>query len=154
MEGFCRIIRTSRIRELSISLLRIIPEASPSLRSAKWKNLTDLYAIPRRDSIEFHFCVQLQEHLRPHETGNGNILQIYTQSRKETLLNLDFAYNFMGISVPTRLEMEISYRFVRNLARCLYRISHLRIIPQPSPSPLRFLYAVIKFAFLKSLVCV
>ena len=27
---------------------------------------TNLYAISRGDSTESHFCVQLQEHLRPH----------------------------------------------------------------------------------------
>ena len=37
-----------------------------------------------------------------------------------TLLNFTFAYNFMGVSVPTRLKMEISYRFIRNPAKRLY----------------------------------
>ena len=154
MEISYRFIRNPAKRLYWISFLRIILRASPSPRSMKWKYLTVLYAILRRDSTEFHFCVQLQGRLRPHETGNGNILQIYTQSCEEALQNLTFAYNFRGISVPARLEMEISYRFIRNLARWLYRISHLRIIPQPSPSPQRFLYAVIRFAFLTSLVCV
>ena len=38
-------------------ILRIILSASPSPRNVKWKNLTDLYAIQRKDSTEFRICV-------------------------------------------------------------------------------------------------
>ena len=72
--------------------------------------------------------------LRPREAENGNILQIYTQSCEETLLNFIFAYNSEGVSVPARHEMDEFYRFVRNLAKRLYRISFLRIILSASPS--------------------
>ena len=120
MEISYRFIRNPTKKLYRISLLRTTSRASPSPQGLKWKNFTELYAILRRSSTESHFCVQLQEHLRPHETGNGNILQIYTQSCEEALLNLTFAYNFKSISVPTRLEMEISYRFIRNLAKRLY----------------------------------
>ena len=189
MEEFYRFIRNPAKRLYSVSFLRITSWASPSLQGLEWKYLTDLYAILRRDSIEFHFCVQFWGCLRPHEARNGRILQIYTQSREETLLNFTFAYNFKsisvpaifkmeitykfirrsaekccriaglriilrGVSVPARLEMEISYRFIRNPAKWLHRISLLRIILRVSPSPQRFLYAVIKFALLTSLVCV
>ena len=40
-----------------ISMLRIILSTDPSLRRAKWKNLTDLYAIPQKGSAEFRICV-------------------------------------------------------------------------------------------------
>ncbi len=46
-------IRNPARRLCGILILRIILSASPSLRSLKWKNLTDLYAIQRRCSIEF-----------------------------------------------------------------------------------------------------
>ena len=120
MEEFYRIIRNPTKKLYRISLLRTTSRASLSPQDWKWKYLTELYAILRRSSTESHFCVQLQEHLCPRKTGNGNILQIYTQSCEEALQNLTFAYNFKSISVPTRLEMEISYRYVRNPAKRLY----------------------------------
>ena len=57
MEISYRIIRNPAKGLHRISLLRIILSASPSPRGSKWKYLTDLYAIPRSDSIGFHFCV-------------------------------------------------------------------------------------------------
>ena len=156
-----RFIHNPAKRLYWISFLRITSRASPSLQDWKWKYLTDLYAILRRSSTESHFCVQLQEHLRPRKTGNGNILQIYTQSYEEALQNLTFAYNFKSISVPARLEMEISYRFIRNLAKRLYWISILRTTSWASPFPrdwkwkyLTDLYAISRGDSTESRICV
>ncbi len=91
MEESYSFIRNSAKRFYRISSLRITAGASPSLRSAKWKNLTDLYALSEK------------------------ILQ-----------NLVFAYKIEGVSVPAKCEMEISYRFIRNLRICESTISHLR----------------------------
>ena len=161
MEISYRFIRNPAKRLYRISILRITSRASPSPRGLKWKNFTELYAILRRSSTESHFCVQLQEHLCPRKTGNGNILQIYTQSCEEALQNLTFAYNFRGISVPARLEMEISYRFIRNPTKKLYRISLLRTTSRASLSPqdwkwkyLTDLYAILRRSSTESHFCV
>ena len=134
MEISYRFIRNPAKRLYWISFLRIILRVSPSPRGSKWKYLTDLYAILRRDSIEFHFCVQLQEHLRPRDIQNGNNLQIYTQIRRKVLQNRWIAYNSEGVSVPAKLKMGEFYRFIHNPAKRLYRISFLRIILRVSPS--------------------
>ena len=103
---------------------------------------------------------------------------IYTQFSESALQNFIFAYNRRGISVPVTLKMEITYSFIRDSRICelsisylrtdqfllklfirnptkgFRRISLLRIKKSASPSLQHFLYAVIKFAFFKSLVCV
>ena len=120
MEISYRFIRNPAKRLYRISILRITSRASPSPRGLKWKNFTELYAILRRSSTESRFCVQLHGHLRSHETGNGNILQICTQSREVSLQNLAFAYNSTAISVPTAF-------FIRSYKIRVSQISRLRI---------------------------
>ena len=47
---------------------------------------------------------------------------------KRQLQNLDFAYNFGGVSVPVKFKMEIFYKLIRRSAEKRSRITVLRII--------------------------
>ena len=97
-------------------------------------------SVPMRLKMEISYryvrTSRIREPSSSHLRTNQFLLEsIYTQSCEGCLLNFGFAYNSEGISVPTRLEMEEFYRFIRNPAKRLYSVSFLRIILRVSPSP-------------------
>ena len=96
-------------------------------------------SVPTRLKMEISYrfirTSKIREPSSSHLRTNQFLLEsIYTQSCEEALQNLDFAYNFMGVSVPAQREMEISYRFIRTSRIRELSISHLRITSWASPS--------------------
>ena len=96
-------------------------------------------SVPARLEMEISYrfirTSKIREPSSSHLRTNQFLLEsICTQSCEETLLNLDFAYNFMGVSVPAKLKMEISYKFIRTSRIRELSISHLRITSWTSPS--------------------
>ena len=100
-------IRTSAVQAITVdkadlspenaAFIRSIAPEKPGSRSRKVKNSP----------------LKLPDKAFAAENADGELLF-------ETQTHFTFAYNSECIFIPARLEMEISYRFVRNLAKRLY----------------------------------
>ena len=90
-------------------------------------------SVPARLEMEISYrfirTSKIREPSSSHLRTNQFLLESnYTQSCEGCLLNFGFAYNSEGVSVPAKLKMEISYKFIRRSAEKCCRIAGLRII--------------------------